>query len=589
MQDETAAKALTALIAPEQAATSSGPVVADGQVQMLVEYRNDLNGGLEAGFTLAEFGIFAKIGDEQPALLFYAALGEGAQPVQPIADGLDVHRFPVAWTVTDGVSVTLSYPPGAFVSASEKGVPNGVATLGADGKVPEAQLPDMGDGIMLSGGGGVSVMPANAHWNPMGYGAGKFVSCGIDEEGTMRFAYSTNGANWTEISPSPISGRTLNIAYNGTRFAALEYTPSGSSNIAWHSTDGFEWTQTTLPVSGIWYDLIYANGLFVGLDKGTQFVYSSDGVNWEVSATPHDAGDYRSLAFGNGIFVAMSIGGASKYPYYSADGVTWTKASTETPNVSCVAYGQGKFIALTNGSNQVAWYSTDGNTWTSFTKPGALNDTWTSIVFEKDIFVAVGNGGISAYSTDGLEWTMISIKNAPNSWGDIGYGNGKFVVASSWFDDNMVAYSTDGINWTSYLVDGDGTDVTAQVRAALDIDAVDVSVPDDTAAALDIPAGSTVNDALLAAGTLKSRAVTATLTAAGWAGSGPWTQTVTVSGLTSTSNGVVGPTTGVTDAQFEAMQKACLRPSAQSANSLTIKATGTKPTINLPIQVIIVG
>ena len=65
---------------------------------------------------------------------------------------------------------------------------------------------------------------------------------------------------------------------------------------------------------------------------------------------------------------------------------------------------------------------------------------------------------------------------------------------------NIAAYSTDGINWTSHLVDGDGTDVTAQVRAALDMDAVDVSVPDDTAAALDIPAGSTVNDALLAAG-----------------------------------------------------------------------------------------
>ena len=106
---------------------------------------------------------------------------------------------------------------------------------------------------------------------------------------------------------------------------------------------------------------------------------------------------------------------------------------------------------------------------------------------------------------------------------------------------------------------------------------------------LEIPQTSTVNDALLAAGALKSRAVTATLTAAGWTGSGPWTQTVTVSGLTSTSNGVVGPTTGVTDTQFEAMQKACLRPSAQSTNSLTIKATGTKPTVNLPIQIIIVG
>ena len=225
VQDETAAKALTALIAPEQAATSSGPVVADGQVQMLVEYRNDLNGGLEAGFTLAEFGIFAKIGDEQPALLFYAALGEGAQPVQPIADGLDVHRFPVAWTVTDGVSVTLSYPPGAFVSASEKGVPNGVATLGADGKVPEAQLPDMGGGIMLSGGGGVSVMPADKEW-VVTFGNGRKLAEVVKYLPLEKIVLETDSPY---LSPVPNRGKrnsSLNLPYVAGKIAELkEITP----------------------------------------------------------------------------------------------------------------------------------------------------------------------------------------------------------------------------------------------------------------------------------------------------------------------------------------------------------------------------
>lgn len=81
----------------------------------------------------------------------------------------------------------------------------------------------------------------------------------------------------------------------------------------------------------------------------------------------------------------------------------------------------------------------------------------------------------------------------------------------------------------------------------------------------------------------------ATLTAAGWAGSGPWTQSVAVAGLKAASNGIVGPANTITDEQFKAMQQAALRPSAQADGSLTITAAGTKPAVDLPIQVMIVG
>ena len=43
---QSAALALTALIDPVAAATSSEPVVAGGQLSMIVEYRNDMDGGL---------------------------------------------------------------------------------------------------------------------------------------------------------------------------------------------------------------------------------------------------------------------------------------------------------------------------------------------------------------------------------------------------------------------------------------------------------------------------------------------------------------------------------------------------------------
>lgn len=156
-----AAKALTALLDPVAKATSTTPAVAGGQISMLVEYRNDMGGGLEEGFTLSEFGVMAKVGDDAPALLYYAALGDRAQPVPPIAEGLDVHRFPVAVGVTGEVAVSLEYPAGVwvtheeleealagidlsgYVKTSEKGKSGGVATLGADGKVPAGQLPKM--------------------------------------------------------------------------------------------------------------------------------------------------------------------------------------------------------------------------------------------------------------------------------------------------------------------------------------------------------------------------------------------------------------------------------------------------------------
>ena len=156
-----AAKALTALLDPVAKATSTQPAVAGGQISMLVEYRNDMGGGLEEGFTLSEFGVMARAGDDAPTLLYYAALGDRAQPVPPIAEGLDVHRFPVAIGVTGEVEVSLEYPAGVWVTheeleealagidlsgyikATEKGKPGGVATLGPDGKVPAGQLPKM--------------------------------------------------------------------------------------------------------------------------------------------------------------------------------------------------------------------------------------------------------------------------------------------------------------------------------------------------------------------------------------------------------------------------------------------------------------
>ena len=160
VENAAAAKALTALLSPQQAGTYSTPQINGGQISLIVEYRNNLNGGLTSGFSLNEFGIFARVGAGQATLLAYGSLGDSPAAVHPIADGLETYRYPVAMAFSGDLEVTVEDPSGAFVTddalaqyvpLSQKGQPGGVAGLDSSGKVPEEQLPDM-DYLPLAGG-----------------------------------------------------------------------------------------------------------------------------------------------------------------------------------------------------------------------------------------------------------------------------------------------------------------------------------------------------------------------------------------------------------------------------------------------------
>ena len=83
---------------------------------------------------------------------------------------------------------------------------------------------------------------------------------------------------------------------------------------------------------------------------------------------------------------------------------------------------------------------------------------------------------------------------------------------------------------------------------------------------------------------------TATLFASNWTGSSaPYTYTLAVNGVTANSNQELLPALTITSEQLTALQAANIQDDGQAANSITLTAFGDKPTIDLPIRVIVRG
>ena len=87
-----------------------------------------------------------------------------------------------------------------------------------------------------------------------------------------------------------------------------------------------------------------------------------------------------------------------------------------------------------------------------------------------------------------------------------------------------------------------------------------------------------------------STIVTATLLSSGWTGtSAPFVYELAVSGVTASSNQEVLPATTVTADQLAAIQSANIVDGGQETGKIILKAFGDKPTIDLPIRIILRG
>ena len=119
--DAEAARELTAPIDPGPEGTSTVPTVEGDAVNMVVEYRSDLDGGLQTGFWIGGFAIYGKTDAAAETMIAYGSLGDAKQYVSAYVSGTapDVRRYPVSITVTAGIQVDVAYPAEAWMTAED--------------------------------------------------------------------------------------------------------------------------------------------------------------------------------------------------------------------------------------------------------------------------------------------------------------------------------------------------------------------------------------------------------------------------------------------------------------------------------------
>ncbi len=211
---------------------------------------------------------------------------------------------------------------------------------------------------------------------------------------------------------------------------------------------GLTWTNQVAANASNWVGVAYGNNVFVAVSvTGNlgQVMTSPDGVTW-TARTAATYAYWRSVAFGNGVFVAVSTNGVAMT---SSDGITWAlQTLVNGAQWRSVAFGGGLFVAVSSNGTERVITSPDGITWTSQITPVPAVG-WRSVTYGNGRYVAVGTGGVMT-SPDGFVWTSYTSVDSDNAdWRSVAFGNGRFVAVNLDGWHNIAISSVNGLNWTT--------------------------------------------------------------------------------------------------------------------------------------------
>lgn len=152
-----------------------------------------------------------------------------------------------------------------------------------------------------------------------------------------------------------------------------------------------------------WVEIVYLNGVYLGLESNTKIWSSTDLVTWTQRLTSTSFS--WVLTTSNGMFVAIERGGSTATRSFktSTDGVNWTDRTITMGNVGSSASltlvkGSGDGLGMANGAiilygdttTSYYLYSTNGTSFSVGTTPTDYNGTayqqWLDFRYAKGIY-----------------------------------------------------------------------------------------------------------------------------------------------------------------------------------------------------------
>jgi hypothetical protein len=274
-------------------------------------------------------------------------------------------------------------------------------------------------------------LPSTSNWNSLAAGeltvvetAGSFVV------GRGYVISNLGNTVWTSIGASQQIVGTYFVA-TGTGSGTGTATPvanhlvavSGSTTVnAYSANGGITWTAGgALPaaMSGAAVDVSYgtynSNGRWMAIASNGKTAYSTNGgVNWSAGGDL-PAGTWSAIAYGAGRWIAISTGGTASA--YSIDGGTnWVAGGSLGTSSTWIGitYGNNKFIAVSSdGAVSPVYTVNGGTTWSNTGIAGWLNQTVTEISYSQGVFLATNSTSNDMVSSeDGLNWTTRAITRA---------------------------------------------------------------------------------------------------------------------------------------------------------------------------------
>jgi len=269
--------------------------------------------------------------------------------------------------------------------------------------------------------------------------------------GELGIATSYDGTNWTLNTPPFFNqygaGR---VTYGNGIFVVIDVLEPYISI----SADGVNWVGIQVLTNGYWNSVTYGNGLFVAVGglagsnppTGAHCMTSPDGINWTIRTVPGE--EWRDVVYGNGLFVAI---GSQPPIMTSPDGINWTGRTAPGFGISVgrkmLAYGNGVFVAVSEYSVPPAMIiSHDGIYWTEVDVSqymGPYNTGFISLSYANGLFFGSTYGSVVIVSSDGVNWSLSSNLDVNHAQSVLG-ANGLFVAVGA----SYISTSTDANTWS---------------------------------------------------------------------------------------------------------------------------------------------